>query len=75
MKRYFINLFIGTDQLVNAICGGDPDETISSRIGKRRDGAERFWAKVVNILFFWEKDHCTASIEYDEGNPKKKSGA
>lgn len=34
MKRYFWNVLIGIDQLFNAILGGYPDETISSRMGK-----------------------------------------
>ena len=65
--KYLKNLLISLDQFVNAITGGDPDETISSRVGKRRDAAERFMAKVVNRIFFWQKDHTTESIEHDEG--------
>ena len=34
MNRYFFNLLIAIDQLLNALMGGDPDETISSRMGK-----------------------------------------
>jgi len=34
IKKYFINLAISIDQLVNTILGGYPDETISSRAGK-----------------------------------------
>ena len=67
MKRYLLNNLIALDQLVNAVFGGDPDETISSRIGKRRDGPERFWAKMVDRIFFWQKDHTRKSVEADEG--------
>lgn len=67
MSRYFWNLLISFDQSVNALCGGSPDETISSRIGKRRDGRERFWSRVVDKIFFWQKDHTKNSIELDEG--------
>lgn len=67
VKKYVWNLLIALDQLINAACGGDPDETISSRVGKRRDGNERFWAKVVNRLFFWQRDHTTNAVEADEG--------
>lgn len=67
--RYLRNLFIAVDQLVNTILGGDPDETISSRLGKNYNGtiAERF----VDWLFSWQhkkEGHCEASIEKDEGN-------
>lgn len=64
---YFRNLLIALDQFVNTLCGGDPDETISSRIGKRRDAAEQFWAPIVDKLFFWQKNHTKSSIELDEG--------
>lgn len=67
MRKYLLNVAIAVDQLLNTICGGDPDETISSRIGKRRDGAERFWAKIVDRLFFWQRGHTKNSIETDEG--------
>lgn len=65
--RYLKNILIALDQFMNALCGGDPDETISSRIGKRRDAAEKFWAWVVDKLFFWQKEHTKHSIEPDEG--------
>ena len=32
--RYFWNIFISIDQFINTLFGGDPDETISSRLGK-----------------------------------------
>lgn len=67
MKRYIWNLLIAIDQLINAICGGDPDETISSRIGKRRDEAERFWSRVVDKIFFWQRGHTKNAVEEDEG--------
>lgn len=64
---YIKNVLIAIDQLLNAVTGGDPDETISSRVGKRRDAAERFFAAVIDKLFFWQKDHTKESIEPDEG--------
>lgn len=67
MRRYLLNLLIALDQLVNALAGGDPDETISSRVGKREDGSERFWAAVIDRIFFWDRDHTRRSIEPDEG--------
>ena len=66
-KRYLLNNLIAFDQAVNALFGGDPDETISSRVGKRRDQREQFWAGVVDKLFFWDKNHTAKSIEPDEG--------
>ena len=59
--RYFINLFIALDQTANAIFLGDPDETISSRLG--RNYPNSVMTRVVNILFFWDKNHCKENIE------------
>ena len=32
--KYFLNILISLDQMGNTLLGGDPDETISSRLGK-----------------------------------------
>jgi len=64
IKRYFINIGISIDQLANTIFGGDPDETISSRLGKHYRGS--WMEKSVDYLF--GKDHCENSEEKDEGN-------
>jgi len=32
--KYLLNILISIDQLGNTFAGGDPDETISSRLGK-----------------------------------------
>lgn len=74
MKKYFWNVLIATDQFVNTICGGDPDETISSRMGKwARNGENNSGIKkplyiVANfIVELFEKDHFKKSVEEDEG--------
>lgn len=64
--RYIWNILIAVDQLGNAILGGDPDETISSRAGKVQD--ESRWAKC--LCWFLNKldtGHCKEAIETDEG--------
>ena len=64
--KYFWNILISIDQLVNTIFGGDPDETISSRTGKLRH--KRKWARwLTDFLNLFEKDHTKKSIEKDEG--------
>ncbi len=65
-QRYLLNLFISVDQLANTIIGGDPDETISSRMGKRVDTCKlcKWICSALNLL---DKRHCKNSIEYDEG--------
>jgi hypothetical protein len=63
--KYIKNILIAIDQLANAILGGDPDETISSRLGKNYDGS--WMERLVNKIFNKQKDHCSESIEHDEG--------
>lgn len=66
MRRYLRNLLISLDQLANALLAGDPDETISSRCGKRRETC-RFCRWLCNLLDRIEYRHCEDSIEPDEG--------
>jgi len=63
--RYFQNLFIAVDQLLNALMLGDPDETISSRVG--RVAPDSVAARIINFICFYQTDHCRESIEHDEG--------
>jgi len=72
--RYLLNVLIGIDQLGNAMLFGDPDETISSRLGKiaHRNGGEILWTRPMCKIIAWgldriDKDHCTDAIENDEG--------
>lgn len=64
--KYVWNLLIAIDQFFNALFGGDPDETISSRAGKVQHTSR--WAKVLCwFLNKLDRDHCKESIEEDEG--------
>ena len=66
LKRNCKNVLIAIDQLVNTFLGSDPDETISSRVGKNYHGT--LLEKFINILFWVEtKNHCEEAIESDEG--------
>jgi len=68
MKRYAWNFLISVDQLANTILGGYPDETLSSRMGKRvRKGDCPFCTFMCKILHLFEDGHCEKSIEDDEG--------
>jgi len=74
IKQYFWNILISFDQFVNTIFGGDPDETISSRMGKwARDNENNSGLKkpIYIVAHFvvelFEKDHFAKSIEEDEG--------
>lgn len=67
MIRWGWNVLVGLDQLGNAVLGGDPDETISSRCGKLpRCFLCKVLCKALNLI---DKNHCPESIEPDEGSP------
>ena len=70
-----MNVLISLDQFGNSILGGDPDETISSRLGrvKTKWGGEiprtRPVARVTDwILDKIDKNHSIDAIEKDRGN-------
>ena len=74
-------VLIALDQLVNALAGGWPDETLSSRCW-RLSLAGRDWPRrVVDVLFWWDRDHCRESFESErlgrqlppEARPVRKS--
>jgi hypothetical protein len=66
-RSYVWNLLISVDQLVNTIFGGHPDETISSRCGKRLPHCT-FCRRLCRFLDRIEYRHCVNTIEEDEGH-------
>jgi hypothetical protein len=63
---YIWNILIAFSQLGNALLFGDPDETISGRVGKHLP--DSIIAKKINRLFFWQKNHVKEAVENDRGN-------
>jgi hypothetical protein len=64
------NVFISLDQFANTLLMGDPDETISSRLGKWKviDPVRGYVATVIcGFLDIIDFNHCENSIEDDEG--------
>lgn len=53
IKKYLRNILIGIDHLANAILAGDPEMTISSRLG--RNYKYTWMARFVDWLFSWQK--------------------
>lgn len=73
LKKYIFNILISLDQLVNVLLLGDPDETISSRLGKWLADGKGTWRGLVahpicQFLRLFDHNHCMKSVESDEGN-------
>ena len=75
---YFSNLFVAIDQLLNTVAGGNPDNTISARIGyynfdKSQIGNTKwYWKwfmKIVDTTFspIDGKGHCDEAYHNDAG--------
>ena len=62
---YIEVLFIAFDQFINAVLGGWPDETLSSRCWREEQQGLRAWPrKLVDGLFFWQREgHCKRAYE------------
>ena len=68
MRKYLLNLLVALDQLINTLCGGSPDETISAvayrKGGHRLDPLRwRLTYRLINLLFWWQQDHCLSAYE------------
>ena len=60
--QYIKNVLIAVDQLFNAAIGGYCDESLSSRAYRwEKDGVRAWPKKVINAIFFWQKDHCLSA--------------
>ena len=75
LGEYFYNLAIAFDQLGNAVTGGSPRNTISSRLGriKRTHGGEvpkETWLylgrPLDKILDYLDKDHSIEAVQNEE---------
>ena len=75
LGRFVMNVLISVDQLGNTLLLGDPDETISSRLGriKRKHGGRIPWSRPVSRLtdFILDKidpGHSDGAVENGHGH-------
>lgn len=74
MKQYLYNLGLGLDQFVNVLLLGDPDESISGRLGRAMQSGKPKWfvpplAKANDALWLFvtgERNHCANAVELEE---------
>ena len=64
---YTARVFVAFDQLLNALLGGDEDETLSSRLGKDARRGRYVGCVLCKLLDLIDKNHCEKAIERDEG--------
>lgn len=61
---YVRRLLIAVDQLLNAVLGGWPDETLSSRAWRWELAGVRSWPRrLIDALLFPDVNHCRESYE------------
>ena len=70
-KSYIKRILILLTALLNVlILNGSEDHTTSGRVGYKAKHTKNpiwlFFEKVINMIFFWDDDHCRKSIEEDE---------
>lgn len=61
MKGYLLNNAIAVDQMFNALLGGSPDETLSSRAYRTEQQQKifgRFFRPLIDLVFFFDPLHC-----------------
>ena len=57
-------ILVAIDQFVNTLMGGMADETLSARAWRNHLRGRRSWpVKIIDALFFWQKDHCREAYE------------
>lgn len=62
IKGYFKQVLIGVDQFCNTLFMGWADETLSSRAYRwEKNKIRSYPRKIIDKVFFWEKDHCYLS--------------
>lgn len=71
MRRYLLNLLVSLDQLLNTLFGGNPDETVSSRVGRGAIKGSKLalvLEKLINSIFnlLGDDNHCRKRIEWEE---------
>ena len=67
MKQYLLNIAIALDQVLNALRGGSPDETLSAAAWRTEQSGKlggRIFRPLIDLMFMpFECDHCRKSFE------------
>lgn len=62
---YPIRILLSLDQLICALLGGWPDESLSSYAWRleKQGKPMGFTRRVIDAIFFWDPDHCRKAME------------
>lgn len=79
LAQFLYNFGLGLDQFVNVLLLGDPDESLSGRLGRAHvSGRAKWWCEPMRraldafvFLAFGETDHCVNAIEPEESDSKE----
>jgi hypothetical protein len=79
-RQLLYNFLLGSDQMLNVLLLGDPDESLSGRLGRAMaSGRAKWWvpscARTVDRLARWvsgEIDHCANAVEPEEAAMNKE---
>lgn len=63
MIQYLLNVLAGIDRACNAVLGGDPRETISSRAQKAQAAGKRWACVLCRFLDIFQRDHCAKYVD------------
>lgn len=79
MLDYIFSILVALDQLANAICGGNPDMTISARIGQFAPGS-RYWHTLERLVDWgfepWQgPSHCRFAYMEEKGRSDRQGSA
>lgn len=72
LRKWRYGFWIAQDQLVNAVFFGNPDITVSSKVGymaEKGSNTAKAMAAVIDWIFYiavGQENHCQISIERDE---------
>ena len=67
--NHLVGVLYAQDQSINQAMCGNTDSTISGRTGywaSKGNEVSLAMEKVINLLLFWQPDHCRSAIEGDE---------
>jgi len=69
VKQYLYNWALLFDLAINTLLGGDPQESLSSRLGKAVYKYDNKWAYYACRMLSWfDKQHCYGAIDKHSGD-------